>query len=600
MDGTLEIADKIWYRGLVPKGTKKSLMSVFTLDFMRDKLVVCLTTDKIGNLRPLEGKMLRAFAIFEDSQDFLETEKKFAEERRGFFEILFENKQRKIYFDIDLSYVKVSELFKVSKEDLERIGLELIQCLVDACFHVLEDLGVRLLIETQVLLFSSHSVDKSKVSYHLVIDGHCQTSPAESKKFLEAVLCYIVNTSQLPGRVYYTFIDKGVYGIKQQFRLLGAQKVGSGRKKIACPLIYRERFSSENSVFYPKLQGIEAFTQSLISYTKNCVNIPGMLNIFSPKTFRKREYSSISDDEANEAMARLSSSLGDYFTMREISGNKVFLDKRCRYNCPICSRMHESENPYLVIRDGTVYYKCRRNPLPSHRLGALESSRRDNGSLAGISKSSKVGADVSDHQPISHNLPMMSEDMLLTFASPFSTPKTKSLSSSLRHETRQVFRDTSLISSAESPITAVIGRDISIRSKASIGHERSSGSFDSRNTERLPELTRAFMETEAPLRSLTPPVNTVSPLTIRLAELQSFGKISPKFLDNTALYSTSDENDNNPTSLPGFAISPFRQSVKASRIETFTDYAAESSFSSLGLGKNPLSQRHFVSPEGNN
>jgi hypothetical protein len=55
-------------------------------------------------------------------------------------------------------------------------------------------------------------------------------------------------------------------------------------------------------------------------------------------------------------------------------GSFVFLNNPNGYFCPFCDRVHENENPYVLIKeDGGIYFSCRRNPrYQLCYLGVLE------------------------------------------------------------------------------------------------------------------------------------------------------------------------------------------------------------------------------------
>jgi hypothetical protein len=76
------------------------------------------------------------------------------------------------------------------------------------------------------------------------------------------------------------------------------------------------------------------------------------------------------DDEVDAAMTLLS--IGDHFYIRGQEGNMIFLNTKDPYKCLVCGTTHDSENPYLFVKDGNrdVHFYCRR--AKSHvKIGSL-------------------------------------------------------------------------------------------------------------------------------------------------------------------------------------------------------------------------------------
>ena len=99
------------------------------------------------------------------------------------------------------------------------------------CLQVLADLRIETNISRDLLLYSSHGSNKR--SWHILINNKCHDGNKEARAFYQAVL---VKVRVLTNGKYMQseFIDPGVYSPRQQFRLIGSQKPGTGRPKIFC------------------------------------------------------------------------------------------------------------------------------------------------------------------------------------------------------------------------------------------------------------------------------------------------------------------------------------------------------------------------------
>jgi hypothetical protein len=83
--------------------------------------------------------------------------------------------------------------------------------------------------------------------------------------------------------------------------------------------------------------------------------------------------------EAEEALALLASDpamKGNRFKAKN-EGTVIKLTRLAPGYCPVCTRVHDHDNAYLVIQNNIVYYKCHRARVEGIRgsscLGALPS-----------------------------------------------------------------------------------------------------------------------------------------------------------------------------------------------------------------------------------
>jgi len=59
------------------------------------------------------------------------------------------------------------------------------------------------------------------------------------------------------------------------------------------------------------------------------------------------------------------------FIVRDVKGSIISLKRLKPSFCKICERVHEHENPYLLVIDDNVYFYCRRNTDKNLPLGKI-------------------------------------------------------------------------------------------------------------------------------------------------------------------------------------------------------------------------------------
>lgn len=419
----LVVSGRRWFRRLLSyPGGRPGLFQVMRITERRveDGFLVCLAPDRdsgkdddSGHRAP--GSIGRLFSIFDASNymtsemrhrcksphdDFLEHQQLFRPDKRCFFEIALGYVQQKPHFDIDVSVDKLTQegFSDITTDELPLIGRHVLEAVMEACEAVLlARRDIRLVPERNFLVYSSNASNGTKVSYHLLIGGYKHVGNESAKAFYENVRAYLGNVSTHPGKVYAALVDPCVYSSKQQFRLLGSQKAGSGRVKI-----FVQRFMYKDEEYIHAPSAMSTFRESLLTYTRNCVDI-GDLSMYLPPRRVPGASFEISDACADRAMKLLEDAMPDTFTFRCVVGNVVYVTKKGPYYCPVCDREHPHENPKLVITDGKVLYRCRRPPYGSLSLGCLDGRERYFYSYSDVENRSREGRQfpcVTDDAPV--------------------------------------------------------------------------------------------------------------------------------------------------------------------------------------------------------
>jgi len=361
------------YRGLEavqPRGQK----TVALMDDYKNidgKLVVCINTDR-GN---------RLYALFDSYIEFGHYQRNFAPQKRSFFEVIFGEYPQKPHFDIE---IKEEDL--VDPKLLEHIGSEVLNGVVFYLVQILQEKGIQLDLARDVLIYSSHG--SSKKSFHVIVNNYCHYDNKEARRLYDLVFERLFNhinpgeTCSM-GKKYPNlgkWIDPKVYSSKQQFRILGSQKVRSNRPKILEKVWFYQGNPIEHKyVETPESPGHEMILQleeSLISNTSSCNILPSFLdetnsNNIEGSTILCRYMEDVSMDLAVRALklcaAKANITINDYrfpYKINAIRGGLVLLKRIRPSRCQICKRIHEYENPYLIIVGSedvkTVFFDCRR------------------------------------------------------------------------------------------------------------------------------------------------------------------------------------------------------------------------------------------------
>lgn len=381
--GTLRsIRGKSWYPLLLPS---KDAVRYHVPALLRDhpiheilakkSLVVCLTT--------LDNS--RLYSIFSSYIEFGLYYLKFPPVERCFYEVIFGEAPQKPKFDIDL------DLKEVRGIDPDNVVLST----VEAIFKEMEKMKVKLDPQKDLLIFSSCDPSKGEYSYHLVINNYFFPNNLEAKTFYQKVVARLP-----PTWVSANVVDRSVYSSKQQFRIVGSSKLMKGRYK---NLIegYTNPLTNESiryQLFDPTLEDEKKLMilleTSLVSQIEHCQPLPSFRYNDEEegngeggkegKEGRKIKENSSGEDcdevtpeeakRALELIANLTGITSDDrkfpYRLGEIKGNLVTLKRIRPSKCRICSRIHEHENPYLLIvgENRKIYLHCRRAPPDRHFL----------------------------------------------------------------------------------------------------------------------------------------------------------------------------------------------------------------------------------------
>lgn len=375
--GPLYIYEKRWYFRLVPKkdgefNRARALMDDYELNMIAQHLVICYTPGVIpGQHKPYlneKGEYGRIYAFFDSYLEFYQYMQKIPFEQRAFYEIVFGELPQKPHFDIDVGADNLAKYYP--DENIDSVAELLREAVMLGCLQVLADLHIESNISRDLLLYSSHGSNKR--SWHILINNKCHDGNKEARAFYEAVL---VKVRVLTNGKYMQseFIDPGVYSPRQQFRLIGSQKPGTNRPKIFCEqfvlsgIRYSHIYNEDVSELH--IKKLTVIYESLIGFTTGCSYLPSLLPERSGNSTSLGDLPNLETRIVDQCMEMLRRKMTHCpFTIKNIQGHLIMLKRNAKSYCPICNREHQTENPYMFILGGKVYWDCRRSDGDATKL----------------------------------------------------------------------------------------------------------------------------------------------------------------------------------------------------------------------------------------
>lgn len=341
-----------WYYRLKPQKeingrVKRGLFSDVPRHTLTNALIVALSYHDIES-----GKVFRLYTHFKSYLEYGIYQMKLPHHERCFYEIVLGESTQKPHFDVDIDNDVVD-------------GEAIKDNLIDSIMKVLGERGVNLKLETDVLVYSSHGPNKQ--SYHVVINNYCHANNVEAKAFYDAVMDHVKGE-------YADWIDRAVYSPTQQFRIVGSQKIGTDRiKRFQKEWLYKGQtiiYKYPEAPDSPEHEMVMQLEASIVGFTGNCKFLPP----FEPRPDKIKNYTESEDvtvDDATQALNLVGAagkiSINDPrfpYRFMGINGPIVMLKRVKPSRCKICSRIHEHENPYLIVigEEKSVYFHCRRAP----------------------------------------------------------------------------------------------------------------------------------------------------------------------------------------------------------------------------------------------
>lgn len=297
-------------------------------------------------------KSNRLYATFKNYVEYIQYIQNIPPHLRHFSEVILGNNPCKPYFDIDGPYIPT-----------EKERLKFLNNYLEVIIDVLTCLGNTIDVENDIFVFdSSGSYERNemlkcdkeaKTSYHIVVQGICNSSMHVREIFKLVYNSLSVNLKE--------YLDPSVYSKNHCMRMLGNTKAKSQRVKRFMP-----SYMYKGQEILTIIDCLDADEENLTIFEKSLITcIYGNLAIKSPEPVVKdikEELDTADNVDINDFTEKLNVVIQGLEVIKG-QGSFMFLNNKNGYFCPFCTRVHENENPYVLIKeDGSMYFSCRRNP----------------------------------------------------------------------------------------------------------------------------------------------------------------------------------------------------------------------------------------------
>jgi hypothetical protein len=270
---------------------------------------------------------------------------------RNFYEVIQEGWQ-KLHFDIDIkSKPGIDYSFAESVKDHLVKGI---------CSFFLANVEQPFFLKNDLILFTSHG--SKNFSYHIVIDNFAFPGSIHCKDITMKII------DSLPEEMQ-EYIDISVNKSNQQFRVWRNFKEGEWeqrRKEISQEwkyfgetVIWEPRQNSDKRWTTPGLpDNIIEFLYFERTFVSKFVTPPIAVYYRLPNLSTRAEVIYEDFGEINGGL--LQTLIPEGWIVSSQSGNFFKLISDRKHECPLCSRIHEKENQYILVISGkqNVFFKC--------------------------------------------------------------------------------------------------------------------------------------------------------------------------------------------------------------------------------------------------
>lgn len=252
----------------------------------------------IQRIKPIE------YNVFDDVDKFITFYSSVSDERKCYNEVIF-NSRQKMRIDID------ADINSMTKEEW------------DESMKIIHHVFKFLLSKQNIAIYEMS--DETKYSCHMI----CTTLYFDNSEICRYICNVIADKCKEHGK----YIDKSVYNKVQHFRMEYSTKPGTKRYK----------YVTHSDDDYN-------FEDGLITYTKKCKHADIKIN--SPKQI---------NTSFNKCAYKVH--LDWCVSVSQSKDNKLIIMRRLKPSfCGVCSRIHTSENPYIiVVSDTMALLYCRRS-----------------------------------------------------------------------------------------------------------------------------------------------------------------------------------------------------------------------------------------------
>ena len=351
---------------------------------------------------------MRFFLAFDTYINFIKVMNGINIEKRNFHEVTLESRNQKMRFDLDIKKQYMDEPVTYSMVQ------NFLDDLVTAIMEEYCEMGIVLSPEKNILVFSSHG--KEKWSFHIIIDGYyCENSKECQELFKK------ITERMNPSSNHMDWLDSGIYSSNHCLRILGSCKKDGDEvriKKLETSWKFKDsevKYEYGQEIKSEKHKLVMEFERSFITLTENCYPIPTLISSDTLEGIEKQKKILQLDEEIMDYSYRVfQSTFGDICSYVSTMSNMIMLKRNYPTGCPICDRVHEADNAFLIvkpvhtenecIKKYDIYFDCRRSNGKRMKIGekvvldktTLKSENSPKKEEMVVQKSSRSGFNLRD------------------------------------------------------------------------------------------------------------------------------------------------------------------------------------------------------------
>lgn len=262
-----------------------------------------------------------SFQTFESYPEFKQWHKSFQDSSH--YEII--QGRQNLYFDFD-GEISIDELTEAIKKRYEEFKKPI-----------------------RIDIYSSS--DSTKKSYHVIVKGICFKDHTACGQVAKEVIALIGKSD------WTSSFDSSVYSSKRNLRILGSRKLNSTRVKVHAGTSFQS--DDWKSPFS---------NDQLFLSLASCVSYCHLVDYGSQQISNRSDQSGSDCISATDALQLVNDILPGVFTMREVRGRTLFLNRKKPAHCPVCERRHDSDNAMVSQRSGKFFFVCMRDTSRSFPL----------------------------------------------------------------------------------------------------------------------------------------------------------------------------------------------------------------------------------------
>ena len=294
------------------------------------------------NSRLKEKNKANSYLVFESYLDFYKHvySNPFFQNDKFFNEVMIKE-ERKIHFDID---IKKDVYEKIENFDIKELRIKLVL----GCKLELKSKGFSFECKKDLIILSSCKTENGiclKYSYHVILPTFICNRIIDMKEFFRKVMFHI------PIK-YHPCFDKSIYQSNQCLRIINCSKIDDVDR-----ILKEDLCDIPQNQLHNRPRDLVLLEKTLITYMsgeEKLIHYPELES--KPKFITDKEGTG---DIFNKIKDQINLPKGIEF-MNE-SSNFINFKNEKGYMCPNCQRIHENENPYILISNkNKVYFYCRR------------------------------------------------------------------------------------------------------------------------------------------------------------------------------------------------------------------------------------------------